>query len=50
MSEKTISHVQGKSSIARNNRVVYTQNVDKSKTHENITYANITRRRRLPND
>ena len=38
MSAKTISHVQGKGSIAHNNRLFSPKNVDSSRTVDNICY------------
>lgn len=39
MAEKTISHVQGKGSVAHNNRLFRPKNVDPARTKENVTYA-----------
>ncbi len=38
MSTKTISHCQGKGSLAHNNRTFHPKNVDSSRTPDNITF------------
>lgn len=40
MSEKSLSHCQGKGSLTHNNRTFVAKNVDKSRIRDNITFVN----------